>query len=224
MARGLPELKFAAKHDGIISVAGNAPSLKHTWLELRGDVLAVNGAYDYLKYRTPVKWAMFWDPSPQIAEWYLKDPIQGVRYLVASQCHPAVFDALAGFRVTVWHVWRDTDIGYEPRIGGGPSAVLRGAMLARALGASEIDLHGIDASLEGDVAHVGADHGAGNILDVKCAGRWFRTTGPLAIQVAAFEKMIETAPCPIRVHGDGLIPHVARLKGVHALNIKENIQ
>jgi hypothetical protein len=153
-------------------------------------------------------------------------------YLVASQCHPSVFHRLAGKNVRVWHAFtpgvkerlRERGIVDEPLIYGGSAAVTRAIAVAHVGGYRDIHIHGADSSYRGDERHAQPTRFDGKItrIDIHCGGREFVTTPPLAVQAQDFPWIVEfLSDVKFTVHGDGLIPHIARMMGVHAMNTKE---
>lgn len=206
-----------------MSIVGAGASLADTYDDLRGHVMAVNSALGFLLDRgvTP-QLAMFWDASPLICEFTI--PHADVIYLVASRCHPYVFERLKACRVVVWFADGD-EIGpwlrergiNEPMIKGGSAGVTRAMFLAFALGYRELHVYGADSSYSGAKTHI-----QGSIvpeermrvwLDPEGAGPAFDTTPWLAVQAkehAAIVPMFSQLGASIDVHGDGLLPHVHR--------------
>ncbi len=216
VARGLPLLKRVPAHDRIISICGAGPSLSRTWKDLAGDVMACNSAIRYLTDVARVDYAFLWDADPRCVKFIRP----GCEYLVASRCDPAVFDALEGMHVTLWHAAGEVglddllkEIGGQPEpVTGGSACITRAIELAYALGYRDIHLHGADSSYEGDATHV-----TGSLVyeDAKLTtfgGRSFLAPGWLGIQAQEFARY--TMPwakghgVKLTVHGDGLLPYI----------------
>lgn len=72
--------------------------------KLDGATLAVNNALKLFtdQGKAPVYWAGC-DPQAHLAD-FLRDAPTNTIYLVASKCHPSVFEALKNRKVIVWHV------------------------------------------------------------------------------------------------------------------------
>ena len=79
-------------------------------------------------------------------------PHKDVEYLIASTCHPAVFDHLEGYKVTLWHVFDNEADGLRtlPRgewaLTGGCGVGLRAMTIARFFGFQEQHIFGMDGS------------------------------------------------------------------------------
>lgn len=97
----LPEL-FAVE-PLTLNIVASGPSAKDAPLE--GPTLAVNAALgQFLKSGTaPTYWAAC-DPQELVADFLPDEPPMEVTYLVASKCHPKVFEKLKGRDVRLWHV------------------------------------------------------------------------------------------------------------------------
>jgi len=218
--------EYVCSQSGRINVCGFGPSLTNTYKSIRGDVLACNGAHDYLIDNGIVpKWTMFMDAAEVITK--MVTPHKDVTYFVASRCHPALFEHLRGFNVVVWHCAGDakalellastyTQALMEPLVNGGTACVTRGMVLVRAMGYEEIHLYGADSSYEGEFTHVKKSLVQETELQVFAEGRWFKTTPWLAGQVEdikiLFPELI-AGGARFLIHGDGLLPHVAKAIG-----------
>lgn len=176
VARGLREVKQCRAHDGILAIASGGPSLADTYPQLEGHVAAVNGSLKFLLDRGVVPhFCGVMDANAHMADIVVADP--RVYYLVASNCHPSLFDKLlaAGCDVRLWHPTPD-NIGatpdlyrmdadgqgfhlhgtHHPRrfaIGGGTSIGLRLIHIGYQLGYRTFHLHGNDASFRGSQSH-----------------------------------------------------------------------
>ena len=212
---------------GVCSVVGAGPTIEQTHTELKGDVLAINSAIGYLlnKGITP-KWAMIWDAAEICKNFAIPNP--DIHYLVASRCHPAVFEALKNCRVTVWHAAGDNNIleilqrpeviakqpCHEPLINGGTAGVTRAIFLATVLGYKEVHMYGADSCYSSD----GATHVNGSLVpekDVQVAiGNdppiFFRTTPEWCAQVEEYRTIYTVLTCcgpgiKLEVHGEGML-------------------
>lgn len=229
--RGYEPFRVREPHDGVLSICGNAPSLADTWTAIRGDVWACNGASRFLAERG-VRWTGFyWDPQPLVAE-VVVHVAEGADYIVASQCHPSVFERLEGRSVTVWHPFShgarrllyERGVRTEPLIAGGCSAVTRAVFVAHTAGYRNIHLHGADSSYRDDKVHAQQQQNDAKLkrIGIECLGRSFVTSPAFAAQAQDFIAVLDKFPdLNFTVHGDGLIPHIARMLGVHAMNMKE---
>jgi hypothetical protein len=177
MARSLPsiaELKDSQRR-GTLLVCGGGPSLGDL-AQLRGlralaakggKIWAVNKTHDFLLTKGLVSWgACLLDPMPWVAG-YITRPRRDVRYFVASQCDPAVFDVLHGCPVYLWHAGIDIEGEGHPvgllsaefperdwYVVPGPTTVgLRSVLVGYALGFRVFHLFGLDSSMRTDTGH-----------------------------------------------------------------------
>lgn len=214
-------------HRGVCSIVGSGPSIEQTYSDLKGDVLAINSAIGFLlnKGITP-KWAMIWDAA-EICERFAT-PNPEITYLIASRCHPRVFDRLEGCRVTVWHAAGDNNIleimrrpdviakqpCHEPLINGGTAGVTRAIFLATVLGYTDVHLYGADSCY----SQSGKTHATGSLvpekdLEVALGNNppiFFRTTPEWCAQVEEYRTIFTILTCcgpdiKLDVHGEGML-------------------
>lgn len=214
---------LASPHLGTISLVGSSPSLVDHYEKVTGDVMACNAAHDFLIERGIVpKFGMMFDADP-ICQKFMR-PHPDVTYLLASRCHPEVFVHFEGANVVVWHAMGDTCIDealeaqdvMEPIINGGSAAVVRGMGLAVAMGYKTMHLFGVDSSCRDGETHIKKSLVPEKELEIFCHERWFVTTPWLANQAEDFKILgpaFRDAGCEIIVHGNGLIPHIAKVLG-----------
>lgn len=210
-------------HDREVSICGFGPSLKRTYKQLRGDVWACNGAHDWLIEQGVIpKFAMFWDPIADVSKFV--NPHPDVIYMVASRCHPSVFQALEGFNYYVWHCAGDACVDgllceyrkAEPMLPGGTAAVTRAMVVVTTMGYRKINIFGGDSSMEGEDTHVRKSIVPENALEFWCDGKKFMSTAWLAGQVEDFKLLapsLREQGNTIEFYGGGLLPHVARIHG-----------
>ncbi len=210
-------------HERQISVVGFGPSLAKTYTQLKGEVLACNGAHNWLIDKGVIpKYGMFWD-AHQVTAGFVK-PHKDVTYLIASRCHRDVFKLLEGYRVYVWHtagdkILEDLLVEYkrmEPMLSGGSAAVTRAMMVVSCMGYRNINLFGADASFDGTTTHVKESIVTEKPLEIWCNGKMFYSTSWMAGQVEEFKvlgPMMRDQGCNIELYGDGLLPYVAGLNG-----------
>src|SRR5207302_1799939 len=120
---------------------------------------SVNSAIWFLLDQGVVpKYQMIWDGFEVCEKFAVPHP--DVTYLIASRCHPKVFEKLKHCRVVVWHAGGDHDIldilsradvqekmgGVQPLINGGSAGVTRGLFVAEALGYNDMHIFGGDSS------------------------------------------------------------------------------
>ena len=241
----IPFTDLLNKEQGTVSIVGSGPSLKETWRDLkkrRGDIVACNASNQFLLERGIVpKYVMIFD-ADILAEEFVTTPHEDVTYLLASRCHPKLFEHLEGYRVVVWHAKGDLNIErlleknkrMEPMIGGGSAAVTRSMFMVHPMGYRDMHLYGADSSynnaetksryarsvierddLQGssDASHIRRSTTVEKFLAIGVNGRVFHTTPWMAGQAEDFKVLapsLQRLGMKISVHGDGLIPHLAR--------------
>jgi uncharacterized Rossmann fold enzyme len=184
---GHPRLAALPKTKQPLAIVGTGPSVD--WRELAewsGDIMAINGAHDALcQFGRVPDWVVCLDPQEALAD-YHRCP-QGARYLVATCCHPAVFEALRGQDVTTWDAAQGDDEVTHDTIPGGSTALTRAPLLAYYLGYRNLTLFG-------------ADSGTANR----------QTTPQLMAQAEYLVELIRAWPTRIDVRGDSLLTDMLR--------------
>lgn len=163
-------------YSGPCSIVGAGPTIKETHKELVGDVIAINSAISYLLDVGIVpKFGLLWDGT-EIVEKFAR-PHPDITYLVASRCHPKVFERLKDCKVVVWHAGGDHDIVdvmcrpevfakmkiLQPLICGGSAGVTRTIYVASVLGYSDIHIFGADSCY----SNAGETHIRGSVVPEK---------------------------------------------------------
>lgn len=204
-ALGLPVLEVEARKTVPLAIIGGGESatefhaIADKW---HGDVMAINGAHDWLIEAGCVPdYHVLLDPQELVAG-FVQRPHRMVRYLVASVVDPAVWRALDGYSVTLWHPDED-------KVPGGPSSMTRAPMIGAILGYRDFDLYGADCSYA-KRTHVYADVPRKAEMTVVCGGREFVTEPHLIVQAEYIAEMVESLPLRITVHGDGFTPALIR--------------
>jgi len=229
LARGYPVVEKLESNWRPLAIVGGGPSVADDVEELRnwkssrnGEIWACNGALDWLMERgiKPDGFVMI-DPHPsKVAD--LKNPPDGVTYYIASICDPAVFDALAGKDVVIWHQ-KDPE-NKPPKgqgwVGGGPTVLTRAPLVAYCLGWRDVHLFGADSSFETKETHaypmqlaegVTPDEGINVLLD----GVLYSTSVLYVHQTAYFQAIhawfVERG-ARFAIHGRGLGPAILKAK------------
>ena len=197
-------------YSGTCSIVGSGPTIKETHKELVGDVIAINSAISYLLDVGIVpKFGVLWDGT-EIIEKFAR-PHPDITYLVASRCHPKVFERLNGCKVIVWHAGGDHDIIdvmtdpavaekmgiLQPLICGGSAGVTRTIYVASVLGYTDVHLYGADSCYSA----AGETHIRGSVVPEKdimgslgddtpgAPAIWFRTTPEWCAQVNEYRSI-----------------------------------
>lgn len=224
IARGYPQIKEAqpAKTGAILLVA-SAPSVKGQ-LELikkmkaaGSPIVAIKGAHDWLIDNGVMPdYALAIDPQEHRIAFYKPQP--SVHYMIASQCHPAMFDNLDGYQVTLWHpyVKKGQD---RPKncmlIGGGTTSGLRAISLFYVLGYRQFELFGFDSCNDGDLLRVNGEglKDGDKLIEVKIdpQGETFYCNTAMALQAEHFQTYYDYLPdATFNAHGRGLIQAIIK--------------
>jgi hypothetical protein len=200
---------YLGAYSGACSIVGSGPTIKETHKELVGDVIAINSSISYLLDMGIVpKWGLLWDGT-EIVEKFAR-PHPDITYLVASRCHPKVFERLKDCKVVVWHAGGDHNIAEimvrpevcakmtpQPLIAGGSAGVTRTIYVASVLGYTDVHIYGADSCY----SPTGDTHIRGSVVPEKdvmvCLGNdtegapalWYRTTPELCAQVNEYRSI-----------------------------------
>lgn len=224
IARGYPQVKEAqSAKTGAILLVASAPSVKGQ-LELikkmkaaGSPIVAIKGAHDWLIDNGVMPdYALAIDPQEHRIAFYKPQP--SVHYMIASQCHPAMFDNLDGYQVTLWHpyVKKGQD---RPKncmlIGGGTTSGLRAISLFYVLGYRQFELFGFDSCNDGDLLRVngeGLKEGDKLIeVNIEPQGETFYCNTAMALQAEHFQTYYDYLPdATFNGHGRGLIQAIIK--------------
>jgi len=205
-----------------IAVVGFGPSLNETWEQIRNfkHVISCSGAHKFLVDRgiTPT-YHLEVDPRSHKVQ-LIGEPRKEVEYLIASTCHPKVFDHLEGYNVKLWHVFNSTEDGKrllphgEWAITGGCDAGLRALTIAAFLGYRDLHVFGLDGSAREE------KHAADHPLKVKKfdeveypegSGIIYQTTaGMLEAARQIWHELDQLPAVKATFYGDGLIQAMAK--------------
>lgn len=228
--RRLPEIAPQEAHDGHAVLVGGGPSLAGDLDEIRRRALdgqtifALNGAAHYLIQKgIQPDYCVLLDARPENVRFVT--PHHDCSYLLASQCHADVFDALPRRKIQVWHCAVQAGDVLPPvdpphhYVMGNVTVGLTAMSLVFMMGYRKLHLYGYDSSdaLEGDMHAYEQTQGRAEStrLQVWCNGRKFTAGIAMYAQAEGFEAvahMLMNADenCLITVHGDGLLPERAR--------------
>lgn len=240
LKRGLSMFIEMPPHSGEALIVGGGPSLADSLPELQlhksrgGLVFALNGAHDWLSERGLIPdFHCLLDAREENAG-FVSKPNKKTTYLIAAQCHPAIFDALEGQTIVVWVSCLETTeqeqalAGKFPEIpltliGGGATVGLKTMNLAYLWGFRKFRFFGFDSSYRGNENHAyrQALNDSESRMNIHAAGRDFICAPWMAKQATEFQRQyrqLTQLGCRLKVHGDGLIPHIAKqLEGSHGL-------
>lgn len=227
----LPGVKIEQEQKEIALVVGGGPSLRDTLdsiLKMQGygaKVFALNNAAQYLAENgIRADYQIVLDARPENAEFVSPDRADCL--LLASQCHPKVFETALNRKanVMVWHpiiegIEKYLDEPNTPLIGGGTTVGLSGLCLVYALGYRKIHLFGYDSCNRESGSHA-YDQPINNgqeTMRVATNNRVFESSIAMAAQAIKFPELaahLAGLGCEIELHGDGLLQHMIRSRNI----------
>ena len=244
ITKGFPQVEpYETQWEKIISLVLGGASLKDNFndlLEKRKNgmpVVTVNGTYKYCVDNGLIPSAMIMLDSREFNNRFIEPLSKDVKYLIASQCHPSVFDKLEGYNVWIWHCEGQDDCkemldeqygerykDYFP-VMGGATVTLRAIHVLRMLGFHKMELYGFDSCIIGDHhAYDQPENDKDQVLNIRLSGREFKCTPAHYHQAREFVQMIEGTGehYDLAVHGDGLISHIIK-NPKDSLKIREEV-
>lgn len=218
--------QYDAHTEKPLCIVGGGPSLEDDLPELRiraetSIIWALNNSYKYLKDNgiSPHCHVML-DARIDNAEFVPET--DKITHLYASQCHPEVFKKAKG-KIIIWNSYTEGVIGlldeFKLRsavVGNVTSVGLSAITLSKLFGFRNIHLFGFDSSYQDNANHAYAQplNAGEKKIEVTCNGQKFTCAPWMATQVEDFKKCINlwlSEDLQITVHGNGLLPYVARL-------------
>lgn len=225
--RALPVVQALPPHDRHVAICGGGPSLARLIPELRArkerfgqEVWAINNAAAFLLAHGIVPDALIMMDARESNIAFVKDR-PALRYYLASQCHPALFDELAGADVIMYHHAGEGIDAHLPKgpatlIGGPYTTGLVAMCLAHTLGYRSLHLYGYDSSYEGAATHAYRQERSdqeSRRLDASFEGATYPTNFVMLKQAERFPEIANAIAAEggeITVHGTGLLPAMFR--------------
>ena len=156
---------------------------------------------------------------------FVENPVKLCRYLIASQCHPSVFDALENFDIWIWHANSTPEekeildkyyLGRWLAILGGSTVMLRGLSLLRLLGFKNFHVFGFDSCCAPNTnAHHAYDqpeNDKADLISFDQAGQTWVCQTWMASQALDFINQYKSLGTDwnLKVYGNGLIAHIIK--------------
>ena len=236
VARGYPQvLRQESPKDGMITLVASGPSVAGQIDVIREmakttKIVAIKDAHDWLISQGVIPdYALAIDPQEHRISFY--KPNKAVEYMIASQCHKAMFDNLEGHKVTIWHpyVMKGQD---RPKnamlIGGGTTSGLRAISLFYVLGYRHFALFGFDSCLTGDMLRInGSGLKEGDTLTevrIEQDGETFYCNPSMALQAEHFQTYYDYLPdAQFYGFGHGLIQAIIKKREQNAVELQAMI-
>ena len=212
-------VKSEDAHSQIAVLVGSGPSMAECLGELRQHqtaghtIFAMNGAASFLAgHGIIADYQVMIDPREDTS--VLVGPARD--HLIASQCHPAVFDALPHaklYHLQIEGIDDDLPEYQHPfaLVGGAASVGNTSTVLAYVLGYRNLHLYGYDSSHRDAQSH--AFHQKMNDGEPNCVVTWngkdYRTSLTMKLQAEKAQdtlRLLEGEGVKITVHGTGLLP------------------
>lgn len=207
LERRLPELRdFEYPWRDELTVVANGPSARDA--PLTGKTAAINGALRLFTDQglAPTYWIAC-DPQELVVD-FLKEAPKETTYLVASKCHPAVFDRLKDHNVIVWHVddtaTRPLLDGYFP-CGRFVSVTATSFEVWARLGWRRFHVWGWDCSMIDGAENAVPQANDGSLVDVSINDVVFKSTTNWALEAQDALSMIKGFPFHVTFHGGGMM-------------------
>lgn len=216
LERNLPLHQEADAHARTAVLIGSGPSVRDQLDNIKREqregntLIAVKDAHDWLLSEgvTP-DYAIAVDPQEHRWNCFTnKKP--GIKYYIASQCHPAMFEHLEGCDVTLWHLYIKEGQTYPPDsllVTGGTTSGLRTVTLFYSMGFRKFKLYGYDSCLKNGILRLDGRK-VENTVDifVGSSRKKFTTTPEMAAQANEFQMLLKVLPdVEISSFGDGII-------------------
>ena len=233
VARGYPQvLKQEPIKNGMITLVASGPSVAGQIDVIREmakttKIVAIKDAHDWLLSQGVIPdYALAIDPQEHRISFHT--PHKAVEYMIASQCHKAMFDNLEGHNVTIWHpyVMKGQD---RPKntmlIGGGTTSGLRAISLFYVLGYRHFALFGFDSCNDGDKLRVnGSGLKPGDQLTeirIEQDGETFYCNASMALQAEHFQTYYDYLPdAQFYGFGHGLIQAIIKKREQNAVELQ----
>jgi 2-polyprenyl-3-methyl-5-hydroxy-6-metoxy-1,4-benzoquinol methylase len=212
--------------DEPVAIVCFGPSLGSTWEKIKQRfrvIFTCSGGHKFL-FDKGLQPKDFWkwyhvevDPREHKAG-LIGPPHLAVEYLIASTCHPKVFDHLRGYGVRLWHVADNSDAGHRviPReewsVTGGMNVGLRAITLARLFGYTNLHIFGMDGCEGVGGLHAG-EHPSQpeDRWETEVNGRKFLTTPAFAEAARqTFHELDKLKDVKVTFYGDGLVQEMSK--------------
>lgn len=235
LARGYPEILYATPpHPQPVALVGSGPSASGQLDVIRKMkaagtlIVAVKDAHDWLIANGVLPdFAVAIDP--QAHRWTcFTNKRKAVHYLIASQCHPEMFNHLEGCKVTIWHPYITKGQKHPPKkmvIGGGTTSGLRAISLFYTMGYRHFALFGFDSCLENGTLRVNGDgvKEGDSIHEVRIdpEGETFYCNLAMMLQAEHFQDYFAAIPdANFYPYGHGLIQAIIKQREANAIELQ----
>lgn len=203
---GYPEVPASAERPGVVNIVANGPSALDAPLD--GLTLSLNGSLAVFNRKglAPTWWAGC-DPQVHMAD-FLQYPPKPTTYLVASKCDRAVFRALKGHDVRLWHI--DDMPGLPGAVPTATSITLVAMSLLRRMGYRQFRLWGWDGCYLDGRDHAMPQPHQGENITVYVGDTPYRTTTTWAAEAQDAVNQLSGADYQVDIRGPGMVGAIVR--------------
>lgn len=227
-AKGYATVVAHPMQDVDVMLLGGGPSLAEFEDDIRAKreagmpLVTTNGAYKWCLDRGIKPSAQVLVDGRGFNRRFVEPVIEDCKYLISSQCDPAVLESLPKDQVYLWHAisQKKTMLDIEEIVGekiypipGGSTVVLRAIPLLRTLGFPRFHIYGFDSCVFDH--HHSYDQPENNqdiVIPVRVAGEEFMASPWMISQAQEFQVLAKTMDreTKLAVYGDGLIATILR--------------
>lgn len=202
----LRDMEYARKEP--LTIVANGPTAHQAPLSRPSHrTLAINGALEIFNDQRaiPSYWAAC-DPQPLVTN-FLRCAPYDTTYLVASKCHPSVFERLAGYNVILWHVGESATRSlfdhHDIVIPASSSITSTSFELMTHLGFRRFETWGWDGCYMDGQGHAIPQEEAPSRIEITVHDRVYETSPVWALECDDIANRLVGFPFPIHIHGDG---------------------
>lgn len=213
-------------------ILGGGPSMREQLpliKRMRADgakLVTLNGSYNFALANDLVPSIQIVVDAREFNKRFTRPVTGATKYLIASQCDPAVFDGLPTDRTWIWHtsaehIRPELDAAYGEgvyySVPGGSTVLLRALPLLRMLGFKKFHLFGCDSCLSaGEVHHAYSqpeNDAAPIVATTTPDGRVFQCHPWMISQAQEMQDLIRMLgdEMELEIYGDGLLAHLLKL-------------
>lgn len=237
--RQLPQVQQYQPNGQSVALVCGGPSLTDELPRLRRMVkrgyklVTVNATHEWVQDRGLKPSAQVMLDAREFNARFVARPVKDCRYLLCSQVHPAVFDALDGHDVHIWHgesKCRDLDryyLGKWMRVNGGSTVATRAMFLLFLLGFRKVAIFGMDCCMRKGEHHAYAqpENDFSKILTCRVGRRRFKAHPWMLVQADEFLQIMQIWPedGALAVYGDGLLSHIVNLTAERGRPVKAEV-
>lgn len=230
IARNIQQIKPHMLQNTPVMILAGGPTLNQFEDEIRQKrdegmkLITTNGTYNWCLERGIVPSAQIIVDAREFNKRFVETIHPTCKYFLASQCHPAVFDAVPPEQTYIWHaamyegIADELDALYGPKdeawfpVPGGSTVMLRALPLLRMLGFHRFEIYGFDSCLMDGEHHAYRqdENEYERRVKVSIGGRVFECHAWMASQLQEFVDLMRKLADEVQlvVHGNGAIAHI----------------